>query len=86
MLLSVEILQLIGFAVLGVASVVWVVGLLRLLRREERRAAAGRGGRALLDRVPRQTGPAGPPAECVELTAAEREAFALLVRQLTRRR
>jgi hypothetical protein len=86
MLLSVETLQLIGFAVLGVASVIWVVGLLRLLRREERRTATGRDGRPLLNRVPRQTGPAGPPAECVELTAAEREAFALLVRQLTRRR
>ncbi|MGW1837877.1 hypothetical protein [Streptomyces sp. NPDC002067] len=85
MLLSASTFQLIGFAVLGVASVLWVAGLLRLLRREEHRAATARDGRALLDRVPRQTGPAGPPAECVELTAAEREAFALLVRQLTRR-
>lgn len=39
----------------------------------------------LLGSVPRQTGPAGPPAECVELSAAEREAFEGLVRQLTSR-
>ncbi|MGW7021825.1 hypothetical protein OG754_23355 [Streptomyces decoyicus] len=39
----------------------------------------------LLGSVPRQTGPAGPPSECVELSAAERAAFAGLVRQLTSR-
>ncbi|WP_066933248.1 hypothetical protein [Streptomyces sp. NBRC 110611] len=39
----------------------------------------------LLGTVPRQTGPAGPPAECVQLTAEEREAFEGLVRQLTSR-
>ncbi|MGW1378911.1 hypothetical protein ACWD6P_32225 [Streptomyces sp. NPDC002446] len=39
----------------------------------------------LLGSVPRQTGPAGPPAECVELSAAERTAFEELVRQLTSR-
>ncbi|UKY50783.1 hypothetical protein [Streptomyces inhibens] len=39
----------------------------------------------LLGSVPRQTGPAGPPSECVELSAAERETFEELVRQLTSR-
>ncbi|MEV5596983.1 hypothetical protein [Streptomyces sp. NPDC052496] len=42
----------------------------------------GSGTRPLLRAVPRQTGPAGPPSERVELSAAEREAFAGLVRQL----
>ncbi|MEV6568431.1 hypothetical protein [Streptomyces kronopolitis] len=37
----------------------------------------------LLGSVPRQTGPAGPPSECVELSEAERTAFEGLVRQLT---
>ncbi|WP_330317598.1 hypothetical protein OG301_15925 [Streptomyces platensis] len=39
----------------------------------------------LLGSVPRQTGPGGPPSECVELSAAERAAFEGLVRQLTSR-
>ncbi|MFE1171526.1 hypothetical protein [Streptomyces sp. NPDC058773] len=39
----------------------------------------------LLGSVPRQTGPDGPPSECVELSPAERAAFAGLVRQLTSR-
>ncbi|MFE0376392.1 hypothetical protein ACFW1M_12550 [Streptomyces inhibens] len=39
----------------------------------------------LLGSVPRQTGPAGPASECVELSAAERETFEELVRQLTSR-
>ncbi|MGI5258354.1 hypothetical protein [Streptomyces angustmyceticus] len=39
----------------------------------------------LLGSVPRQTGPAGPPSECVELSAAERAAFEGLVRQLSGR-
>ncbi|MGX1974991.1 hypothetical protein [Streptomyces kronopolitis] len=39
----------------------------------------------LLGSVPRQTGPAGPPAECVELSEAERTAFEGLVRRLTGR-
>ncbi|MFG2829944.1 hypothetical protein ACGFWI_21175 [Streptomyces sp. NPDC048434] len=39
----------------------------------------------LLGSVPRQTGPAGPPSECVELSADERAAFEGLVRRLTSR-
>ncbi|MFI2260674.1 hypothetical protein [Streptomyces tubercidicus] len=39
----------------------------------------------LLGSVPRQTGPGGPPSECVELSAAERAAFEGLVRQLSSR-
>ncbi|MFG2889813.1 hypothetical protein [Streptomyces sp. NPDC048248] len=82
---SVALLQQIGFAVLLVALVVWVAGLLRLMRRERDEAPAGGGAKELLDSVPRQTGPAGPPSESVQLSEAEREAFAGLVRQLTSR-
>ncbi|PJJ02542.1 hypothetical protein BX264_2889 [Streptomyces sp. 2333.5] len=41
------------------------------------------GGPELLGSVPRQTGPPGPPSECVQLSDAERTAFEGLVRQLT---
>ncbi|AJT66490.1 hypothetical protein [Streptomyces chattanoogensis] len=85
MLPSVSILQQVILAVLLVATAAWAVALVRLLRRARHRAAGGRGRRPLLGSVPRQTGPGGPPSECVELTAAEREAFAGLVRQLTNR-
>lgn len=47
--------------------------------------AEGSPSPELLGSVPRQTGPGGPPAECVELTAEEQEAFEGLVRQLTSR-
>ncbi|WP_411140185.1 hypothetical protein [Streptomyces sp. x-80] len=82
---AVSILQQIGLAVLFAATVVWVIGLLKLTRHEGVEAAPRQGPRQLLDGVPRQTGPLGPPAESVELSAAEREAFEGLVRQLTSR-
>ncbi|MEU9114802.1 hypothetical protein AB0D04_24175 [Streptomyces sp. NPDC048483] len=82
---SVSILQQVTLAALLAATVAWFVALGRVLRRTRRQTAAGRGRRPLLGSVPRQTGPAGPPSECVELSAAEREAFAGLVRQLTGR-
>ncbi|MFG2139540.1 hypothetical protein [Streptomyces sp. NPDC048650] len=85
MLPSVSILQQVTLAALLVATVAWAVALVRLLRRARQQAAAGRGRPRLLGSVPRQTGPAGPPSESVELSAAEREAFAGLVRQLTGR-
>lgn len=47
--------------------------------------AEGSPSPELLGSVPRQTGPGGPPAECVELSAEEQEAFEGLVRQLTSR-
>ncbi|MFI9049262.1 hypothetical protein [Streptomyces sp. NPDC053427] len=85
MLPSVSILQHVILAVLLVATVAWFVALARLVRRARTQPAAGRGRPRRLNAVPRQTGPAGPPSECVELSAAEREAFAVLVRQLTGR-
>ncbi|MGQ4383025.1 hypothetical protein [Streptomyces sp. SAS_270] len=76
-----SILQLTGVAVLALATAVWVVGLIRLLRRNRFEAAAVRPGDALWA-LPsqRQT---GPGVECVELTPAERDAFAGLVRQFS---
>ncbi|MFE6690295.1 hypothetical protein ACFVFQ_27985 [Streptomyces sp. NPDC057743] len=86
MLPSVSILQQIGLGVLLVV-VLWAVGLIRLTRPGHHPTAPGRRParrpRARLDAVPRQTGPGGPPAENVELTPDERQAFDDLVRQLT---
>ncbi|WP_043264756.1 hypothetical protein [Streptomyces sp. CT34] len=86
---SVSILQQIGLGVLLVVVVLWTVGLVRLTRRDEHEDTAGRPAsrrsRDLLGSVPRQTGPGGPASESVELSAAEREAFEGLVRQLTSR-
>ncbi|UNO41505.1 hypothetical protein [Streptomyces sp. MST-110588] len=90
MLPSASTLQQIGLVILLVATVAWFVSLVRALRRDAFQLAVWHGSRALLRSVPRQTtgpaGPAGPPPERVELSAAEREAFATLVRQLTGRR
>ncbi|MEV6115662.1 hypothetical protein AB0L59_24940 [Streptomyces sp. NPDC052109] len=73
-------LQLIGVAVLAAAAVVWAAVLTRLLRRPGLRAPARRSS-APLPALPRQRR-VGPPLESVELTPAERAAFAGLVRQL----
>ncbi|MEV0317170.1 hypothetical protein ACIBKX_36520 [Streptomyces sp. NPDC050658] len=86
MLQNVSILQQIGVAVLAVATVVWAVGLVLVLRRDRFDVDAWRqsqpqGLRALpaLPALPVQAGP--PRAETVELTPDERAAFAGLVRQ-----
>lgn len=73
-------LQLIGVAVFAVAAVAWAVVLWRLLRRAGLRAPARRPA-APLRALPRQR-QVGPPLESVELTPAEQDAFAGLVRQL----
>ncbi|MFF5472944.1 hypothetical protein [Streptomyces achromogenes] len=77
------ILQLIGVTVLAAAAVVWAGVLLRLLRRAGLVAgAAGARRRTVpLPAVPSQT-LVGPPRESVELTPAEQDAFAGLVRHL----
>jgi len=67
----VSILQSLGVAVLAFAAVVWVLGLVGLVRR----------GRTL-HALPHQRR-APPHRESVELTPAERDAFAGLVRQLS---
>ncbi|MFG2603918.1 hypothetical protein ACGFT2_10265 [Streptomyces sp. NPDC048514] len=73
-------LELIGVAVLAAASVAWAAVLWRLLRRTGP-PAAGRRPAVTLPALPRQR-QAGPPLESVELTRAEQDAFAGLVRQL----
>ncbi|MFE1197667.1 MULTISPECIES: hypothetical protein [Streptomyces] len=73
-------LQLIGVAVLAVAAVVWAVVLMRLLRRAGRRTVVRRST-APLPALPSQTR-VGPSRESVELTPAEQDAFAGLVRHL----
>ncbi|MEU6669724.1 hypothetical protein [Streptomyces sp. NPDC046727] len=74
-------LQLIGVAVLAVAAVAWAVVLLRVARRTGRHTAARRPTAPLLPALPRQRR-SGPPQESVELTPAEQDAFAGLVRRL----
>ncbi|WP_405871914.1 hypothetical protein [Streptomyces sp. NBC_00005] len=71
----VSILQSLGVAVLALAAVVWVFGLISLLR-----GRSGAGGPTLYG-FPYQR-QAAPHLESVELTPAERDAFAGLVRQL----
>ncbi|MBL1082030.1 hypothetical protein JK359_08545 [Streptomyces actinomycinicus] len=75
-------LQLIGGAVLAVAAVAWAVVLFRLLRllRGTGHRPAARRRSAPLAALPRQNR-VGPALESVELTPAERDAFARLVRR-----
>jgi hypothetical protein len=76
----VSILQLGGVAFLVVAAVVWVAGLTRLLRQGRPQPAARTGARPLAV-IPEQRRSA-PELESVELTPAEQDAFAGLVRRL----
>ncbi|KAB2973251.1 MULTISPECIES: hypothetical protein [unclassified Streptomyces] len=76
----VSILQLLGPVVLALAAVLWVTGLVRLLRRyrpANRRWAPDQP----LAGLPRQRQTA-PDREAVELTPAERDAFDGLVHRL----
>ncbi|MFJ3672203.1 hypothetical protein ACIPSE_37680 [Streptomyces sp. NPDC090106] len=79
----VSIYQLTGLAVLALATVVWAVGLTHVLRRT-RNGAALWGNATPLSALPYQR-QAPPALESVQLTAAERDAFAGLVRQLNGR-
>ncbi|MCS0600303.1 hypothetical protein NX794_03500 [Streptomyces sp. LP11] len=73
-------LQLIGMAVLAAAAVAWTVVLWRVLRRAGLPALARRPA-APLPALPSQRR-LGHPLESVELTPAEQDAFAGLVRRL----
>ncbi|MEU9468075.1 hypothetical protein AB0D78_15740 [Streptomyces avermitilis] len=91
-----SILQLTGVTVLALAMGVWIAILIRLLRGGHggRGGYGGRGGRGVRHRgeahrrrdvlraLPRQRR-AGPALESVDLTPAERDAFAGLVRQFS---
>ncbi|MEU7425761.1 MULTISPECIES: hypothetical protein [unclassified Streptomyces] len=73
-------LQWIGVAVLAVAAVAWAAVLWRLLLRAGRPTTARRPAPPLTA-LPGQRRE-GPPLESVELTPAEQDAFAGLVRRL----
>ncbi|MFJ8155087.1 hypothetical protein [Streptomyces sp. NPDC094468] len=73
-------LQLIGVTALALATVVWMVVLARVVRHTRRAATAGGPGHVLPGRSRRFR--TGPPQEAVELTPAEQDAFAGLVRRL----
>ncbi|GHH07780.1 hypothetical protein [Streptomyces lanatus] len=77
---NVSILQLLGPVVLAFAAALWVTGLARLLRRNRPGATAQRTDPTLTG-LPHQRQTA-PEQEAVELTPAERDAFAGLVRRL----
>ncbi|MFF7974046.1 hypothetical protein [Streptomyces sp. NPDC007905] len=77
-------LELTGMAVLTVAAVAWAVVVMRLLRRARVEAAAEWDAAATLPALLDQPQD-GPPRESVELTPAEQDAFAGLVRQLGHR-
>ncbi|GAA2498669.1 hypothetical protein [Streptomyces longisporus] len=86
----VSILQSLGVAVLAFAAVVWTLGLVGLMRRGRSGAGSLRLAFRTLwytGRTPRRSLPHQrhfpPRLEHVELTPAERAAFAGLVRQLS---
>ncbi|MEU5538774.1 hypothetical protein [Streptomyces sp. NPDC020362] len=79
----VSTLQLIGAVALTAAGVAWAVVVTRLLRRA-RVEATRRLAAAALPALPHQS-PVGPSQESVELTPAEQDAFAGLVRRLGHR-
>lgn len=77
----VSILQLVTAVVFALASAVWMLGLIRVRRYRFENAARRDGGNGgMLGSLPAQRRGA-PPWESVELTPAERDAFAGLVRR-----
>ncbi|WP_369213056.1 hypothetical protein [Streptomyces flavofungini] len=70
--------QRIGVALFAVATAVWAVGLVRVMRRDRLGAEVWHQAERLRA-LPAQQGP--PHAEAVQLTADERAAFAGLIRQ-----
>ncbi|MEU9029219.1 hypothetical protein [Streptomyces sp. NPDC048383] len=81
---SISPAQEIGLAVLFVAALVWIVGLGHMLwdsRFHHPEPAAYEG----LPIIPAQRGPQGHPMESVELTEAEQQAFAGLIRTIAPR-
>lgn len=77
----VTFLQLLGPVVLALAAVLWLTGLIRLLRGIRPERSLRHTGGSALSALPHQRQTA-PELEAVELTPAERDAFAGLVRQL----
>ncbi|MEU7726012.1 hypothetical protein AB0B78_12320 [Streptomyces sp. NPDC040724] len=78
---SLSLAQEIGLAVLLVAAIVWVVGLGHMLwdsRFHQPEPGAPEG----LPMIPAQRSSAAHPMESVELTEAEQQAFAGLIRTI----
>ncbi|MFE9096542.1 hypothetical protein [Streptomyces sp. NPDC007264] len=73
-----SILQLVTAVVFALASAVWALGVIRI--RHDRLESAARQHGGTLRSLPAQRRGA-PPWESVELTPAERDAFAVLVRR-----
>ncbi|MEU9306769.1 hypothetical protein [Streptomyces sp. NPDC048256] len=75
--------QLAVLTVLAVASIAWLIFVTRILRRSRSGSEARTAlpNPPVLPALPRQR-QSGPGREAVELTPAERDAFAGLVRQL----
>ncbi|WP_406158212.1 hypothetical protein [Streptomyces canus] len=76
----VSVYQLLGMTLLVLVAVAWAIGLAVMLRRGRREAALWRSGHGL-PALPHQR-QTGPGRESAELTPAEEDAFAGLVRQL----
>ncbi|MBC2903884.1 hypothetical protein [Streptomyces cupreus] len=77
----VSIYQLLGVGLLALLTVAWVMALARVLR-ATRPGAAPWPADPALSALPQQR-QTGPHPESVELTPAEQDAFAGLVRQLS---
>ncbi|WP_030160403.1 hypothetical protein [Streptomyces sp. NRRL S-244] len=87
---SISLAQEIGLAVLLVAALVWVLGFGHMLRdarfhHPEPGAYEGHEGIAAVPAIPAQRSAATHPMESVELTEAEEEAFAGLIRGIALR-
>ena len=77
----VSVYQLLGMTLLVLVTLAWAVGLVLMLRRGRFEAVAWRAAARSLPALPHQRQD-GPHLESVELTPAERDAFAGLVRRL----
>ncbi|MFD9358756.1 hypothetical protein [Streptomyces sp. NPDC060031] len=78
---SISLAEEIGLAVLLVAAVVWVVGLGHMLS-DSRVHQPEPGAFDGLGVIPAQRGSSAHPMESVELTEAEQQAFAGLIRTI----
>ncbi|MEU8775281.1 hypothetical protein [Streptomyces sp. NPDC048606] len=78
---SISLAQEIGLVVLFVAALVWVVGLGHMLW-DSRFHHPEPGAYEGMPFIPTQRTSAGHPMESVELTEAEQEAFAGLIRSI----
>ncbi|WP_374773414.1 hypothetical protein OG756_10415 [Streptomyces sp. NBC_01310] len=78
---SISLAQEIGLAVLLVAAIVWVIGLGHMLW-DKRFHQPEQGAPEGLAKIPAQRTPAAHPMESVELTEAEQQAFAGLIRTI----